>query len=281
MKCETIHLKDYFDFLGMNGCDPTVEIYLPYNMSEMNRQSKKRPCMVVCPGGGYAMCSQRESEPIAVQFLPKGFNVFVIKYSCAPNRFPTQIIEVAALMELIYKNSEEWGCDTSKISIIGFSAGGHLAAHYSTMYDCKEVRNVFPQSKPVNAAVLCYPVITADPEYAHIGSINNLSGKSERTPKEDDYFSCEKNVTEKTPPTFLWHTAQDNCVPVMNSILYAAALSKNKVPFELHIYPYGEHGLATVDRLTNGELDSKTAHAGAWINAVLSWLELMGFVSEI
>ena len=237
MKHEVLHLKDYYPFLGEDGCDPTVEIYLPYNMTEMHRENDKRPCMIVCPGGGYGMCSQRESEPIALQFLPQGYNVFTITYSVAPHCFPTQLREVAALMELIYENADIWNCDTSTIAIIGFSAGGHLAAHYPTMFDCKEVREVFPESKSVNASVLSYPVITADPAHAHMGSFQNLVGKESLSEEETEYFSCERNVKDTTPPAFIWHTAEDNCVPVMNSILYASALSSHKVPFELHIYP--------------------------------------------
>ena len=87
MKHERLELKNYFDFIGANGENPVVETYLPYNMVEMNRQNQKRPCMVVCPGGGYGMCSERESEPIALQFLSEGFNVFVLTYSVAPHRF--------------------------------------------------------------------------------------------------------------------------------------------------------------------------------------------------
>ena len=164
MKYELFHLKDFYPFLGNEGCDPTVEVYLPYNMVEMKRENIKRPCLVVCPGGAYAFCSERESEPIALNFLSEGFNVFVIKYSVAPHRFPTQLIEIAALMDLINKNSANWNCDISKTTIIGFSAGGHLAAHYSTMFDCEEVRKVFPESIGVNASILSYPVITADPQ---------------------------------------------------------------------------------------------------------------------
>ena len=281
MTHEIIHLKDKYPFLGENGCDPTVEIYLPYNMTEMHRQDKKRPCMIVCPGGGYGMCSQRESEPIALHFLPQGFIVFVITYSVAPHRFPTQLREVAALIELIYENADNWNCNTEKLAIIGFSAGGHLAAHYTTAYNCKEVRQVFPESKPVNASLLCYPVITADPAYSHKGSFVNLSGREEPTPEDINYFSCDRLVSEGTPPAFLWHTAEDNCVPVMNSILYASALGRYKIPFELHIYPYGWHGLSTADYLTNNGTNEKTDHAAAWLTAAEKWLRLMGFKAEI
>ena len=231
MKCEVLHLKDYYPFLGEDNCDPTVEMYLPFNLTEMGRQNDKRPCMIVCPGGGYAFCSQREAEPIALQFLPQGYNVFTITYSVNPHRFPTQLREVAALMELIYKNADAWNCDTSKIAIIGFSAGGHLAAHYSTMFDCKEVREVFPESKSVNASVLCYPVITADPKYAHMGSIHNLVGKTDISPEETEYFSCEKNVKDTTPPAFIWHTAEDACVPVVNVKITNAKSSSSSCSF--------------------------------------------------
>lgn len=278
---KVIHLKDKFPFLGEDGCDPTVEVYLPYyNMSEMGRQDKKRPCLVVCPGGGYAMCSQRESEPIALPFLSEGFNAFVITYSVAPHRFPTQLREVAALMELIYENADNWNCDTSKIAIIGFSAGGHLAAHYTNAYDCSEVREVFPESKPVNASLLCYPVITADSRYAHMGSFYNLLGKQEITAEDAEKYSCDRLVRENTPPAFLWHTAQDNAVPVMNSLLYASALDKYKIPFEMHIYPFGGHGLSTADYLTNNFTSEGTDHVTAWIPCAKKWLSLIGFKAE-
>ena len=190
---EKLYLKDYYSFLGEDGRNPYLETYLPFNLTEMHRENRKRPCMVVCPGGGYGMCSQRESEPVALKFLADGYNVFVINYSVAPHRFPCQLREVAAVMELIYKNADAWNCDTEKIAIIGFSAGGHLAAHYSTMYDCKEVREVFPDSKPVNASVLSYPVISADRDFAHMGSFKNLLGH-EPDEQEVKYFSCNNNV---------------------------------------------------------------------------------------
>lgn len=275
MKYEVIKLKDYFPFLGENGADPYVELYLPYNMTEMHHENRKRPCMVVCPGGGYGMCSQRESEPIALKFLQEGFNVFVITYSVAPHRFPAQLRQVAALMELIYKNADEWNCDTRKIAIIGFSAGGHLAAHYSTMFDCAEVRAVFPESKSVNASILCYPVISAEAVTAHMGSFENLLGHKPQNQAETDYFSCDKNVKPTTPPAFLWHTAEDSCVPLKNSLLYAEALWRNNVPVELHVYPFGGHGLSTCDNQTIDEITPVCEYNSAWIPAAQKWLKLI------
>lgn len=272
MEYYKIRLKDHYSFLGEQGKNPLLETFLPYNLVEMNRQDELRPCLLICPGGGYAMCSEREAEPMALKFLELGFNVFVLTYSAAPSRFPTQLLEVAASLELIYQNANIWHCDTTKIAIMGFSAGGHLAAHYSTMFDCKEVRAQFPESKAVNASILCYPVITADSNHGHQGSFINLLGH-EPTESEIDYFSCDRNVKATTPPAFIWHTAEDACVPVENSLLYAAACSKHKVPFELHIYPNGVHGLSTCDHMTN-KPSPTTAYVYQWLDAAKKWLKL-------
>lgn len=273
MRHERIRLKYYYSFLGEGGKDPTLDIYLPYNMAEMNRTKDKRPCLLICPGGGYGFCSERESEPIALHFLPEGFNVFVLKYSVSPHRFPSQLREVAAVLELIHRFSDLWNCDTKKIAIMGFSAGGHLAAHYSTMYDCKEVRDVFPESKKVDASILCYPVITADEKHRHEGSFINLTGHKPNE-VEKNYLSCNRQVTKNTPPAFLWHTAEDTCVPVMNSLLYAESLSENGIPFELHIYPYGGHGLSTCDKQTNHKVNKFTQYDKAWLESAKKWLRV-------
>jgi acetyl esterase/lipase len=155
---------------------------------------------------------------------------------------------------------------------MGFSAGGHLAAHYTNCYDCEEVRAIFPESKPVNASVLCYPVITADPQWRHTGSCQNLSGSNELTQEIIDKFSLQTKVSCSTPPTFLWHTQEDKTVPVINSILYAKALAENNVPFALHIYPFGPHGLATVDRLTRDNTPENVKQVHNWMADASRWL---------
>lgn len=274
MRTFRIDLKEEFPFLGDDGKNPFIDAFLPYNMSEMHRESLKRPTVVICPGGGYGMVSQREGEPVAAHFLPLGFNVFVLNYSVAPHRYPSQLNEVAATFELIYKNADEWNCNTEKIFIMGFSAGGHLAAHYSNSYACDEVRANFPDSKRPFATILGYPVISADPAVYHRGSFINLYGKAPATEEELNKFSCDRLVTENTPPAFIWSTAEDNCVPIKSSFLYAEALINAKIPVELHIYPYGWHGMATVDNQTNDNLPANCAHAAGWLDSLKSWLSL-------
>ncbi len=275
MEHRRLELKEQFDFLSENGKNPFLDIYLPYNSAEMGRQKQKRPCMLILPGGGYGMCSEREAEPVSFEFLSEGFNCFVLNYSVAPHRFPTQLIEVAAAMELIYKNSEMWGCDTSKIAIIGFSAGGHLAAHYSVAYDCDEVRAAFPESKNVNATILSYPVISADSRFSHQGSFINLLGHEPQNDDEIRLFSPDLLVKNTTPPAFVWHTAQDSCVPVANSLMYTAALCKRNVPAELHIYPFGDHGMSICNETVLDDVSEIARYNSEWVSSAKKWLKLI------
>lgn len=270
---EHIHLKDSFPILGENGCDPTLKIYVPCGYFDRGLPDKIRPAILICPGGGYAMVSNREAEPIATKFLQDGYNVFILTYSVYPHKFPTALREVAAAMEVIHNTAEQYNTDATRIAIVGFSAGGHLACHYSNCYDIPEVREVFPDSKPVQAAILSYPVITGDPKYRHTGSFVHLSGHKEPTEEDIEKFSLQNRVTEHTPPTFLWHTRTDKTVPIMNTLVYAQALADHDVPFSVHIYPFGVHGLATVDHNTCGELEPKVALAAEWVDEARKWLK--------
>ncbi len=270
MEYSYVHLNDVFPVLKKTDEDAVLECYLQEKI--MLPEHDKRPCILICPGGAYAGCSRREAEPIALQFLPEGYNVFILTYSVAPHRFPQQLLEVAAALELIHQKADVWGCDPTKVAICGFSAGGHLAAHYSTCYDCDAVRAVFPDSKPVQATILGYPVITADARYAHMGSFENLIGHTPETPEEIALFSCDQQVSATTPPAFIWHTFEDDAVPVMNSVLYSAALIKRNVPVELHVYPSGCHGLSTLDSQTCEQLSPAVTRARSWLEEVKGWL---------
>ncbi len=271
---ETFHLKDLYPALADISNDPTLTAYIPFNLSEMGWDNKTHPAVIICPGGGYEFTSKREDEPVALQLLSWGYQVFILNYSCHPHHFPAQLCEIAAALELIYANTDTWHTDVDKISIMGFSAGGHLAGHYSNSYDCPEVRALFPNSKGVAASILCYPVITAEPGIRHDGSIMNVSGHKQITDADIDKFSLERLVTSKTPPAFIWHTADDAVVPVENCLMYAKALAKHQIPFALHIYPHGGHGLSTVNDLTCGPLDEKVQHTGQWLPTLKEWLKV-------
>ncbi len=273
MIIKSFNLKEVFPTLGDNSVSPRLDAYLPDEV--MNRPDFKRPSLLICPGGGYRECSLREAEPIALHFLPEGFNVFVLWYTCAPAKFPTQIREAAAAMELIYQKADEFACDTKKISIMGFSAGGHLAGHYSTSFDCPEIRETFPESKAPNGSVLCYPVISAEEGKCHQGSFVNLVGHYPLTEEEMHRFSLEYCVRENTPPAFIWHTASDGVVPVYSSLAYANALSEHKIPFELRVFPEGQHGVATCDEQTLDDYKRCYPHDRVWIKEAIDWLKYM------
>ncbi len=272
MKVFEVNLKDHFLFIKDSGLNPVLRCYIPDEISQMKVGALHRPSILICPGGGYFMCADREAEPVALPLLANDFNVFVLYYSCSPAHYPTQLLQVAAAYELINRNADEWLCDASKIGIMGFSAGGHLAAHYSNAYNSSAVRDVFPDSKKPFCSVLCYPVITAHTPIAHTGSFVGLLGEN---PQNLEKFSCDKMVTADTPPAFIWHTVEDKTVPVQNSLLYAEALSNNGVSYEMHIYPYGVHGLSTLGENVNVGLDEKTLLAKGWLDELIKWLKIL------
>ncbi|HCH28692.1 MAG TPA: acetylesterase [Ruminococcaceae bacterium] len=270
MQVFKISLSEHYPFLGEDGKKPYADVYLPYNIEEMEDKNKIRPTVVVCPGGAYKYCSEREAEPVALKFLAMGFNVFILNYSTAPHRYPSALIEVAALFDLIHKNADEYHCDASKIGIIGFSAGGHLAAHYSNLYDCEEIKKHFCNTYKPAFCALGYAVLSTTD--AHRGSFENLLGHFPETEEEINLFSCEKLVSSKTPQTFLFHTTGDACVPVQNAVHYARALADNNIKFELHIYPDGYHGMSTCDRLSRDNVSKDAKYVGAWITELKRWL---------
>ena len=276
MRCFTLELKQYFPFLGEGERNPFLKVYLPLNMEALDQVDIRRPGVLLCPGGGYRIVTDREGEPIAMHLVAEGYNVFELHYSTYPNGFPVQLREVAAVMELISENAEQWNTDPARVAIMGFSAGGHLAAHYTNSYDCPEVRAVFPDSKPVAASVLCYAVLSANEEYCHKPSFERLSGHPMPLSEEEyQTFSADKLVSERTPPTFLWHMEGDKTVPVIGSLVYAQALAKHKVPFTLHIYPGGKHGASTCDEMSQTQemLRPQVRYAKGWIRLLQDWLK--------
>ena len=210
-----------------------------------------RPGVVICPGGGYQRRDYNEDEPVALAMAARGISAFVVNYHVAPARFPRPQQDVAAAIWYLRTHASDYWLDAGRIALMGFSSGGHLAASVGVMGNQTEIWSRIglrwePEIRP-DALVLCYPVITAG-QYAHRNSFIRLTG-SEDT-KDHMPLSLEKLVSEATPRTFLWHTWEDEIVPVQNSLLFASALAEHGIKTELHIYPDGPHGISLASELT-------------------------------
>jgi acetyl esterase/lipase len=194
--------------------------------------------LIIFPGGGYGMLAQHEGAGYAKAFAEAGISCFVVEYRLGSTgyRHPAMLEDALAAISTIRQQANDWGLHPEKIGIMGSSAGGHLTAHTLTAW------NQYDASLRPSFGILCYPVIISTGEYAHHGSMQNLAGKDASDALLVS-LSCEKNVSSQTPPCFLWHTLQDQAVPAENSFEFAKALRKHNVPFEMHIYPYGRHGL--------------------------------------
>ena len=243
------------------------------NTAEL-RQTPRR-AVIVCPGGGYGALSDREAEPIAAQFLAAGFATFILRYSVGEGAKDfAPLKQVALAVKYVRENAEKYNVDPAYVFTCGFSAGGHLAASAGVLWDHPEAKAVLGDApEGINrptGMILCYPVISAG-EWAHKGSIYKLCGSKEATQAEMDRFSLEFHVNETTPPAFIWHTFNDTCVPVQNSLLMANALTAHKVPFELHVFPDGPHGLA----LCNEQTRMLNPHCECWVELAIKWAKAL------
>ena len=245
--------------------------------------------ILVIPGGGYgAVCTEREGEPIALAFLRKGINAFVLNYRVIGNTkagregktvtYPAQIIDAGRAMLYIREHAEELSVNPERVYAVGFSAGGHLCGSLATMFEYPEVKAYFGErAKDIRptAAVLAYPVTVAF-EKAHFGSFINLLGKpySEITDEEKRKFSLDSAASEKSSPMFIWHTVEDTLVPVEGSLRLAMALQNKGVPYMMEVYPYGPHGLALANGVTEcGNKDYVQPMAQCWIDRACEWFK--------
>ena len=247
----------------------TVTAWLQTGWKSPEMPERKMPAIVICPGGGYEMVSDREAEPVAKEYYWAGYHVFILKYTVgidARNFKP--LCQLAETVAYIREHAEEWKVEKDKIAVVGFSAGGHLAASLGTMFREQSFLRQWKGDVDIrpNAMILGYPVISAD-RYAHVGSIENVSG-AKKGEKAFEAFGLEQYVSKETPPTFLWHTADDDVVAVENNLHFAEALSKAKVPFEMHIFPNGPHGMSTCTK----EVGSDNPYNGRWVEWSIAWL---------
>lgn len=253
-----------------------LELYLLEQKCEW-KEYEKRPFVLICPGGAYAMCGDRDSEPIALAFVGERYHAGVLRYSIRPSENDPPVgdapfWDVLAAIKYVRQHADEWGVDPDRIIVEGDSAGGHAsiiaAEHWN---DTSFYPDAGPLCKP-NALILGYPVITAW-LYGHSGSIFNLTGDWHYSRAAEEKYSAELHVNRDVPPTFLWHSMGDDCVPCWNSYLLAKELHKLHIPYELHIFTTGWHGLS----LGNGEVGCHEPHAAKWFSLAIDWLSVMGF----
>lgn len=236
--------------------DGTVQAVLALYIQEDYKDTygeRKRPLVLVCPGGGYEHVSVREGEPIAFHFLTAGCHAAVLWYDISYQgvTHPQPLKELAWSVAYIREHAQQYAIDPDKILVAGFSAGGHLAASLGCFWDKawleKEMQMPKERYQP-NGMILAYPVITSG-EYAHRGSFEKLMG--EKASEElERALSLENQVTDKVPPVFMWHTIEDGAVPLENSLMFAAALRRAGVNFEYHVFPHGGHGYALATKET-------------------------------
>ncbi len=265
-------LYEYDGSPAPNGAEAYLEQIIPEAPKGYERP---RPAVLILPGGGYQYTSDREAEPVALRFAAAGFAAFVLRYSCAPARFPVSLREAAMAMRYIKERSEEYSIGSGKVAVMGFSAGAHLAGLLGTMWDGEEVADI---AKPCilrpDALGLCYPV-TVSAGRTHSGSFDNLCGEDKAL---RDRLSLEKLVRSDMPPVFLWHTRNDGAVPCYGTLLLAQAIEEAGVDFALHVYRNGGHGLSTADIITNtsGAIQNMSRDVPGWFEAELGFFEELG-----
>lgn len=220
--------------------------------------------MVIFPGGAYTHLAEHEGRGYAEMFNLMGIPCFVLNYRVAPNRFPTELQDARRSVQFVRKNCEKFGISKDKVLVIGSSAGGHLTALLSTFKGEIEsfADEISLEDYVPNAQILCYPVISSDESVFHKGSFESLLGERYF---EKDKFSVDLLVDKTTPKAFIWHTSEDNSVNVINSFRYATALRNNEIPFELHVFPHGAHGLAYAN---------SDNHVAQWVGLLKNWLIL-------
>ena len=260
--------------ISVPGGDAALTVYAPDNTPEID-PNRLRRAVVMCPGGGYSFTSDREAEPVALQLLAADLCVFVLRYAVAPVRYPVALTQLAAAVRYVRENAARYHVQADKVAVMGYSAGGHLAASLGVRWNepwLGELLQADPRTLRPDGMVLCYPVISAG-AVRHSGSFANLTGSDD--PAVWQAHSLENLVSERTPRAFLWHTFEDQTVPVENSLLFFSALRRCGVPSELHIYPQGVHGLSLATELTAvpGRPDLLRSDAANWLEMAVRWLK--------
>ena len=295
MKCQTVYLRE-------GRTDVTLTTYVLEDSPEM-LGGKRRPAVIVCPGGAYLSCSDREGEPVAMQFAAMGYHAFVLRYGIytegEPGVFfpepgtklepkehcihPNPIRDIARAMLFIRENADEWLVDVNRIAVCGFSAGAHNSAMYATNWHKSVISEYFGKDveefRPA-ACILGYTLsdyvemkAQADTDPLFIPSNIALLGTATADDTLLEEVSPARNVTENCPPVFLWATSEDSLVPVQHTLLMAKALADKKIPFEVHVFENGPHGLATATQSSAAALSNVRPDVATWLPMCDTWLK--------
>ena len=266
--------------------DVTLTTYIPEATSEY-QEEQKIPAVIICPGGAYQFLSDREGEPIALRYNSKGYAAFVLRYRIGMDGQaiqPMPLLDLGRAIVYVKNHAEEWRIDEKCISICGFSAGGHLCASYATMWHHSWITEKLKVSKEKLkpcAAVVGYPVadmiLTEDirkQEPTKLMNDINVAMFGKVQPEQDELckYSPVHQVDDLTIPCLIWHTAEDELVDVRNSLHFAEALYMHRIPFQLHIYPWGKHGLALSDRTTDCGEGSVKTDVETWFEAMVTFM---------
>lgn len=274
MRVEIVDLYKIFSLTPQPGAVGRLTCYLGASPDNIG-PGRRRPAVLILPGGAYAYTSTREAEPVALRYLARGYNAFVLDYSCAPHAFPVALREAAMAMVHIRKNAEKYGIGADMVAAVGFSAGGHLCGCLGTMYDHPAVADLGdPAMVRPDALGLHYPVAVSWGR-THELSFRNISGGDDVLASR---LSLEKLVRPDMPPAFIWHTRADASVPCRNSLLLAAAMEEAGVDFALHVYRQGQHGLSVADETVYPTLGvpKMSCDVSTWMDSEMAFFAELG-----
>lgn len=283
--------------------DVTLTTYVLADSEEL-LNGRKRPAVIICPGGAYLGCSDREAEPVAIKFASMGYHAFVVRYSTymegkmgvpdASKEFPVKefcvypapLRDLGKSMLIVREHAQEWLVDTDKIAVCGFSAGAHNAAMYATNWHTPVLSEFFheePEMFKPAAAILGYTLsdyilmnkMPKNPIEEQLFTASSIALLGEAKPNDQRLIevSPARHVTDQTPPIFLWATAADSLVPVQHTLCMAQALATAHIPFEVHVFEEGMHGLSLATQASAGAKNQIDTAAAKWTDLVEVWLE--------
>ena len=247
-----------------------------------------RPAVIIAPGGAYLMLSQRESDPVAAAFLRRGFNVFVLRYSLRGHAaYPHPAVDAAQAVRWVRANADELCIDRERVSLLGFSAGGHVAALLGTHwhrddlaaaeraeYEASGRLDLLRHGSRPDSLVICYGAFNFD--WVQEISADWQAGQVQDILATAAVVDCIAAVSERTPPAFVWTTGEDEVVPPSQSLRFVSALADAGVPFEYHHFQWGRHGLSTADELCSADRDDVPVNVAAWGDLAASWMRALG-----